>query len=184
MPASPPSAERRRGDAGYTMIEMIVVIAIAGTLMAAAVSGWQTWSRAAGQDGLVTELRGVLRQAQQRAVTTGTSTCVLFDVAAASWSIYRGRCDDDAKVRLEGPIEADAGLLLSDPALPARRVGVPARGQLRSPGHRDTGTGDDRARRRRPRGGRERGGADRSCHHALSRTPGSPSSRWSSRSGS
>ena len=43
MPASPPSAERRRGDAGYTMIEMIVVIAIAGTLMAAAVSGWQTW---------------------------------------------------------------------------------------------------------------------------------------------
>lgn len=115
MPASPPSAERHRGDEGYTMIEMIVVIAIAGTLMAAAVSGWQTWSRAAGQDGLVTELRGVLRQAQQRAVTTGTSTCVLFDVAAASWSIYRGRCDDDAKIRLEGPIEADAGLLLTEP---------------------------------------------------------------------
>ncbi|GHJ58760.1 hypothetical protein NOK12_12780 [Nocardioides sp. OK12] len=113
MPASPPSAERRRGDAGYTMIEMIVVIAIAGTLMAAAVSGWQTWSRASAQDGLVTELRGVLRQAQQRAVTTGTSTCVLFD--AASWSIYRGRCDDDAKVLLEGPIEAHAGLRLTDP---------------------------------------------------------------------
>lgn len=115
MPASPPYAGHRRDDAGYTMIEMIVVIAIAGVLMATAVSGWQAWSRASAQEGLVTELRGVLRQAQQRAVTTGTSTCVLFDAAAASWSIYRGRCDDDTKVRIEGPVAAGDGLRLVEP---------------------------------------------------------------------
>lgn len=86
------SRARTPVDAGYTMIEMIVTIALAGTLMAIAVSGWQGWSRASAHDGLATELQLVMRQAQQRAVTTGTSTCVDFDDATDSWLVLVGAC--------------------------------------------------------------------------------------------
>ncbi len=86
------SRARTPVDAGYTMIEMIVTIVLAGTLMAIAVTGWQGWSRASGHDGLVSEIQLVLRQAQQRAVTTGTSTCVDFDDATDSWQVLRGAC--------------------------------------------------------------------------------------------
>ena len=110
------SRARTPVDAGYTMIEMIVTIALAGTLMAIAVSGWQGWARASEQEGLVTELRGVLRQAQQRAVTTGASTCVLFSAAEDTWTVYRGRCDSPGKVRTEGPVAAGDDLDLVAPA--------------------------------------------------------------------
>lgn len=102
-------------DAGYTLVEVVVTIALAGTLMGIAVSGWQGWARASAQEGAVTELRGVLRQAQQRAVTTGTSTCVLFDADDESWTVWRGRCDSSAKVRLEGPVPAEDGIDLAQP---------------------------------------------------------------------
>jgi type II secretion system protein H len=124
MPASPQSAERRRGDAGYTMIELIVVIAIAGTLMAAAVSGWQTWSAAAAHDGAATELQGVLRQAQQRAVTEGSSTCVLFSTDADTWSVYRGTCSSETKSLLEGPDELGDRLRFAAPVFASGPTGT------------------------------------------------------------
>lgn len=104
-----------RGDGGFTMLEVIVTIGVAGILMAVAVSGWQGWARASAQDGLVTELRGVLRSAQQRAVTEGSSTCVLFDAAGDSWQVFRGRCESASKVRIDGPVDAGDGLDLDAP---------------------------------------------------------------------
>ncbi|MGV3561922.1 MAG: GspH/FimT family pseudopilin [Nocardioides sp.] len=104
-----------RGDGGFTMLEVIVTIGVAGILMAVAVSGWQGWARASAQDGLATELRGVLRSAQQRAVTEGSSTCVLFDADAESWQVFRGRCDSSTKQRIEGPVGVEDGLDLHAP---------------------------------------------------------------------
>ena len=83
--------------------------------MAIAVGGFQGWARASAQEGLATEPQGVLRQAQVRAVTLGTSTCVDFDATADSWTVYRGACSSTARSRLEGPIEADGGLDLVSP---------------------------------------------------------------------
>lgn len=109
------SRARTPADAGYTVLEMVVTIALAGTLMAIAVSGWQGWARAAEQDGFATELQLVLRQAQQRAVTTGSSICVDFDADADSWTVLRGRCDGPTTV-LESTRTAPAGLDLTAPA--------------------------------------------------------------------
>lgn len=102
-------------DAGFTMIETIVAIGIAGTLMAIAVSGWQGWSRASEQDGFVTELQLVLRQAQQRAVTTGSSVCVDFDAGTESWTVKSGRCDGTTTT-LEAARTAPRGLDLLTPS--------------------------------------------------------------------
>jgi len=103
-------------DAGYTVIEMVVTIALAGALMAMAVSGWQAWSQAQEHDGLVVRLQAEMRQAQQRAVTTGTSTCVLFDDAADTWRTYLGACSSDTKQPVGSAVEAGARLHLTSPS--------------------------------------------------------------------
>lgn len=106
---------RRPGrEAGFTLVEVMVTIALAGVLMGLAVAGWQGWSRAAAQEGLVLDLRGALRMAQQQAVTEGSSTCVRFDVAAETWSRFRGRCDDPGAQLVEGPVAVGDGLGLDD----------------------------------------------------------------------
>jgi type II secretory pathway pseudopilin PulG len=96
------------------MLEMVVVMAIAGSLMAIAVSGWQGWSKASAQDGLVSQLQLTLRQAQQRAVTTGTSTCVAFDEDDDSWQIFDVACANTDGVTPSATDRADGGLDLQD----------------------------------------------------------------------
>ena len=108
------SRARTPVDAGYTMIEMIVTIALAGTLMAIAVSGWQGWARASEQDGFLTELRAEMRQAQQRAVTTGSSICVRFDATAETYTVLQGRCDATTTV-IQNARTAPAGVDLDGP---------------------------------------------------------------------
>ena len=88
-----PSGDPLPRDGGFTMLEIIVTIGVAGILMAVAVSGWQGW-----------------------AVTEGSSTCVLFDAADDSWEVFRGRCDSSTKLRIEGPVRADDSLDLASPS--------------------------------------------------------------------
>lgn len=108
------SRARTPVDAGYTMIEMIVTIALAGTLMAIAVNGWQGWTKASAQQGLADRLQSSLRLAQQRAVTEGSSMCVLFD--DDTWRLYRGACTSNSKTALSGAEDTgDADLHLTDP---------------------------------------------------------------------
>lgn len=104
-----------RTDAGSTLIEILVTIALAGALMAIAVGGYARWARASEQSGAARELQTQLRNAQQRAITEGTPTCVLFDVAADSYTVYRGRCTDAGKVRIDGPMTPDGDTYLADP---------------------------------------------------------------------
>lgn len=87
-----PATRRGHRDGGYTMTEIIVTIGIAGVVMAFAVGGWTRWSGAADQEGTATTIQAVLRDAQQRAVTEGTSVCVAFDTGAGQWTVLRGAC--------------------------------------------------------------------------------------------
>lgn len=95
-------------DHGFTMIELLVTISLLGTMMAIAVSGWSSWSRASGQSGAASELQSVMRQTQQRAVTEGRAMCVLFDLPTNQYSVYRGACDAATKLRVLGPIQSDS----------------------------------------------------------------------------
>lgn len=111
-----------RTDAGATLIEMLVTIALAGVLMAIAVGGYGRWARASEQSGAASELQTQLRNAHQRAITEGTPTCVLFDLAADSYTVYRGACADSAKVRIEGPFTNAGDVYLADPVFAGSSV--------------------------------------------------------------
>ena len=95
------------GDGGYTLIEVMVTIALLSAIMLIAISGWSSYAKASAQDGAAQEVQSVLRQAQQRAVTEGSSMCVLFDITSSSFKLYRRACDDSTKTLLEGPWKVD-----------------------------------------------------------------------------
>ena len=94
------------GDGGYTLIEVMVTIALLSAIMLIAISGWSSYAKASAQDGAAQEVQSVLRQAQQRAVTEGSSMCVEFDTVHSSFRLYRHACDD-SPTALEGPWKVD-----------------------------------------------------------------------------
>ncbi|WP_372727823.1 GspH/FimT family pseudopilin [Nocardioides sp.] len=95
-----PRSSRRAS--GFTLIEVMVTVALMTSLMTVAATGWVNWSRASAHRGVATDIQSVLRQTQQRAVTEASSLCVLFDTTADTWRLYRGRCDSTTKTALPG----------------------------------------------------------------------------------
>lgn len=102
------SRHERPLDAGVTLVELVVTIALVGVLMAIAVGGYASWARSSEHEGAATEVQSVLRQAQQRAVTEGRATCVEFDTAGDRWTLFRGTCADPGRTAIEGPVEVDS----------------------------------------------------------------------------
>lgn len=104
-----------RSDSGFTLLEVMVTIAISGILMAIAVSGWSSWAKASAHSGAAREIQSAMRQAQQQAVTEGTATCFLFDDAADTYAVYRGRCTEAGKVLVKGPVEVSPYVDITTP---------------------------------------------------------------------
>ena len=101
-------ATARPSDEGYTLIELMVVMAMAAVLLALAVMGVARWAEAEAQAGSARTLQTVLRQAQVRAVTEGVSVCVDFDTAAGEYRVYRYACDTTPLEPIIGPFELAA----------------------------------------------------------------------------
>lgn len=98
---------QRDRDSGFTLIEVMITIVLLGMMMAIALSGWSSWAKASAHAGTAREMQTVMRQAQQRGVTEGRAMCVWFDVAANSYTVYRGACDAP-KTKIAGPYETGA----------------------------------------------------------------------------
>lgn len=82
---------RSRGDAGFTMIELAVAMAIFGVVSAIAIGGFASLRDANAQKGAHREVISSLRAAQARAVSEGTTYCVDFGstTSSTSWNVYR-----------------------------------------------------------------------------------------------
>jgi type IV fimbrial biogenesis protein FimT len=106
-------------NSGFTLIEVLVSIALMGVLMAIAISGWSAWARASEHSGTARELQSALRETQQRAVTEGTAMCVTF--TSITYTVSRGSCTSSpppAVNRVEGPVPAGRGVQIASSAFP------------------------------------------------------------------
>lgn len=102
-------------DSGFTLIEVLITVALMSVMMAIAVGGWSAWAKASAQSGAAREIQSAMRQAQQRAVTEGKATCVQFDDAADTYSVYSGSCSDTAKTLVSGPRRVPGNVRIETP---------------------------------------------------------------------
>ncbi|NYD42876.1 GspH/FimT family pseudopilin [Nocardioides panaciterrulae] len=110
-------------DAGFTLIEVLVTIALMGAMMAIAVTGFSHYSGAHEQAGTARSLQSALRQAQQRAVTEGRAICVKF--ADGDWSVWRTTCDAATGLKLDGPTSTESTSVHLDPSHDSELIFTP-----------------------------------------------------------
>lgn len=89
-----------RREAGFTLIEVMVTMAIASALMAVGVFGFTNWQRTSQQRGTAQELVSALRSTAVRAVSEGRTYCVDFDNATTKvYAVYRVSCSTGTLAR-------------------------------------------------------------------------------------
>ena len=96
-----------RRDSGFTLIEIMVVVALVSLLSALGAGAYKSWAAAHAQLGAATDMQTILRQTQVRAVTEGVPFCVKFDTTAETYTVYRHACDTAATiplVKVNGPL--------------------------------------------------------------------------------
>lgn len=89
---------------GFTLIEVLVAMAIMGITLGIVAGGSVSWTRAREQSGTAQQLVSFLRQAQQRALTEATPYCVTFD-SATTYSMRKATCTSTI---VRGPAETDS----------------------------------------------------------------------------
>ena len=81
-----------RCDNGYTLIELVVVMSIAGVLTSVGIFGFQNWRDTAQQQGTADEVVSILRNASTRAISEGRTYCVAIAADGRSYTQWRYSC--------------------------------------------------------------------------------------------
>lgn len=109
----------RRGSSGYTLAELLTVIAIVALLGGLSAGAYQVARRNYGLQGSAGRIQGVVRAARNAAITTGSPSQVIIDPVArrvwtqahervGEWS-FEGSTEGDAPAGLGGPRASFAG---------------------------------------------------------------------------
>jgi len=70
----------KRNNNGFTLVEMMLVLAIIGILMAVSAPGIMTWIRMAQYRGVAQEVDSALRETRSRAITNNRQHRIVFFV--------------------------------------------------------------------------------------------------------
>ena len=77
----------RRHEAGFTLIELVVAISIAGLMMALIVMQGRPRSAGLEENGTASELAGALREARAQAIVRNKPVALTLDIASRQWKI-------------------------------------------------------------------------------------------------
>lgn len=88
----------RRGDVGFTLIELVVVMIILGILGVFSTTGWLRYQRSVEQRGSAQELVSALRNAQQSAQAEAVTYCVALSTSDRSFTVFKSSCDGSGTV--------------------------------------------------------------------------------------
>jgi prepilin-type N-terminal cleavage/methylation domain-containing protein len=98
-------------DHGFTMIELLVVMVVAGVLMGIGIFGFTNWQQTAQQQGSASQLVSTLRSSSERAVSEGRTYCV--DISGgASYTQWRYSCSA-AGTQVAGPYKVQSKVSLT-----------------------------------------------------------------------
>ncbi len=77
----------RRREAGFTLIELIVAISIAGLMMTLILLQGRPRSAGLEENGTASELAGALREARGEAIARNKPVALTLDIASRQWKI-------------------------------------------------------------------------------------------------
>lgn len=79
-------------EAGVTLVELMVTVALFGILSAIAIGGWRTYTNSSSELGTAQTAVSSLRSVAQRAVDEDTTYCVRFSTSAGTATLWRTGC--------------------------------------------------------------------------------------------
>lgn len=109
---------RRDDQAGFTLVEMVVVMSILGVLMALGVFGFANWRDTVQHQGTADELVSALRNASTRAISEGRTYCVQVAADGRSHSQWRTACSPTTGTQVKGAVPAQGNGVSLDATVP------------------------------------------------------------------
>ena len=106
----------RAGDAGLTLVELLVGMVIVTILAVSSVSGWTRYQRAVEHRGTAQELVSALRNAQQSALAEAATYCVSFNTSNRSYELKKFSCGATGQVAKPATRTQSTRVSLSSPA--------------------------------------------------------------------
>ena len=118
------NARRVRLASGYTLIELSVVMSIAGIIMAIGAFGFSSWLNTSRHQGTSNQLISHLRNASTLATTEGRTYCVEMSNSGKAFSLWRYKCStavpaagSPTPVRVTGPLPTQHSSVSADVSL-------------------------------------------------------------------
>ncbi len=115
---------RRSGlDDAFTMLELVITMAMSGIIMATAVWGMHSYLTATRESGTAADIRSTLRNVAEQALSEGRTYCVYFE--STRWTAYKSDCTVAAN-KSSGPFNVqDATITLPTVSFPAPATPIP-----------------------------------------------------------